>query len=243
MDRTISRSTRAILTALVVPLAVVSTALAVDVTGTVRVPSGFAHTPPESPEQARRARYWEAWNGFLAPRTLGFDPSRDLAVVLTGEGPMTEAAPAAPGAPEPRGFEIRNGGLWPSTLVERTGATLRILNTDPCSHQLTAAGHTALGPTPTAPGLTRQAVVAEAGSWPITDQVYAHVHGHLHVIDDLIARAVVQSDGAYRFSNVAPGTYTLKVFHGERTIQTREGVVVPEGRELTIEPIQLGAAQ
>lgn len=235
MDRTTERRSRAWFWLLVPALAVATaaTASAVDVRGTLRVPSEYGRTPPESEREGARSNYWDEWNGFLDPRPHGFDADRHLAVVLTGEGPMAEEQP---------GFAIANGSLSPSTMVARAGATLQIRNTDPVVHQLYAEGHSELTPTPTSPGLTRQLVVADAGDWPVADRIYAHVTGHLHVLPDLVARAEVGSDGAYRFRNVPPGTYTLKVFHGPRLLHTQEGVEVSEGRELTLEPIAIGAA-
>lgn len=213
-------------------LTVASAALAVDVRGTLRVPSDYGAPAAESDEESRRNRYWEEWNGFIDPRDPSFDASRELAVVLTGEGAMAEEQP---------GFKIANGGLWPATMVERAGATLRIQNTDPMAHQLSAEGHSEFTPTPTSPGLTRQLLVSEAGAWPVRDQLYAHVRGHLHVLPDLVARARIDADGSYQFRNVPPGTYTLKIFHGERQIHEQAGVEVTDTRELTLEPIAVSA--
>lgn len=225
---------RAALALLVLTLAAATatTAWAVDVRGTLRVPSDYGATPPEPEEAARRNRYWDEWNGFLDPRPRRFDPSRELAVVLTGPGEP---------APEQPGFAIANGGLHPCTVVARAGATLRIENTDPVSHQLYADGLPDFAPTPTSPGLVRQQVLGEAGAWPLRDQRYSHVTGHLHVLADLIARAAVQPDGTFSFRNVPAGTYTLKVFHRERELHSAQ-VTVPEDRELVVDPIAIGAA-
>ncbi|MCB9596947.1 MAG: hypothetical protein H6719_29765 [Sandaracinaceae bacterium] len=234
MDRTTERSSRVVfsLTVLGLALATATTALAVDVRGRIRVPSDFGHTPPEDPETARRDHYWSQWNGFLEPRPRGFDAGRDLAVVLTGAGEL---------APDQPPYRLANGGLWPTTMVARTGGHIEIQNTDPVSHRIYADGLEALSDTPIAPGRMRPVDLAAAGHWVIGDRLYAHVSGHLHVIDDLIARATVQTDGSFHFANVPPGTYTLKVFHGEQLVHTQEGVVVEE-RELTIEPFALGGA-
>jgi hypothetical protein len=234
MERTPRRRSRALISLLVLGLAgtTAATAAAVDVHGSLRVPSDFGARAPESDEDRRRDHYWDEWNGFLDPRPRGFDAGRELAVVLTGEGALAEEQP---------GFRIANGGLWPTTLVERADATLRIQNSDPVSHQLFAEGHPEFGATPTSPGLTRQLVAGGPGHWPIRDQLYEHVQGHLHVLPDLVARARVESDGNFHFHNVPAGTYTLKVFRGERELRSQEGVTVAEGRELTLEPIQLGA--
>ena len=234
MGRTTGRR-RAVLSMLVLAgllLTVASAAMAVDVRGTLRVPSDYGGAPAEAEDETRRNRYWEEWNGFLDPRDPSFDAARELAVVLTGEGPMAEEQP---------GHEVANGALRPATIVERAGATLRIQNTDPMSHQLTAEGHPEFGPTPTSPGLTRQLLVSEAGSWPVRDVIYGHVRGHLHVLPDLVARARLEGDGTFHFRNVAPGTYTLKVFHGARMIHEQAGVEINDTRELTLEPIAISA--
>ncbi len=233
MDRTPSRPSRVVFSLAVLALATATaaTAMAVDVAGRVRVPSDYGRSPPADPDEARRDHYWNQWNGFLEPRPRGFDAARDLAVVLTGEGAMAEEQP---------GFRLANGGLWPTTMVARTGVRFELRNSDPVSHTLYAEGLTGFSETPVAPGRVRPVEVPSAGHFTMGDRVYQHVRGHLHVIDDLIARATVTSDGSYRFTNVPPGTYTLKVFHGANVVHTREGVVVEE-RELTIEPFDLGA--
>lgn len=234
MHRSTGRRSRAFLglSVLLLAGAMATTAWAVDVRGTLRVASDYRPPDTESAEKARRNYYWDEWNGFVDPKPRSFDPSREFAVVLVGDGEL---------APEQPSFAFVNGALSPATLVERVGATLRIENTDPVAHQLYAEGHAELGPTPTSPGLTRQLVVNEAGSWPLRDRRYAHVTGHLHVLPDLVARAHVQSDGSYRFRNVPAGTYTLKVFHRDRELLSRQ-VVVPEDRELVVDPIEIGPA-
>jgi hypothetical protein len=246
MNRTTEPRSRALASLLVPTLAVASAALvsgallaglarAVDVSGTLRVREGFGEPDQPSADDERRDRYWDEWNGFRDPSPRGFDPAVDLAVVLTGEGPMAEDQP---------GFEIAGGGLAPSTLVARGGGDLSIVNTDPTPHQLYAEGHEEFGPTATAPGLARRVPIAATGDWPIRDRLYHHVAGHLHVIDDLVARGRTVEDpeqprqARYRFENVPPGSYTLKVFHGAELVH-EQPVVVPEGRELTVEPIAL----
>jgi len=212
--------------------ALATTAWAVDVRGSLRIPSEYGAPQPESAQARELNRYWDEWNGFLDPRPRRFDPSRELAVVLTGPGELAAEQP---------GFAIANGGLRPCTIVERAGANLSIANNDPVTHQLFAEGLADFGPTPTAPGLARQQRVAEAGAWPLRDQRYSHVTGHLHVLPDLIARAAVQRDGTFLFRGVAPGAYTLKIFHRERELHTAQ-VTVPEDRELVVDPIAIGAA-
>ncbi len=235
MKRTTGSRTRAVLALLVLALAVATaaTAMAVEVRGTLRIPADYGRTQPDA-EQERRNHYWDEWNGFLEPRPRRFEPGRELAVVLTGgEGGMFEEQP---------GFTITNGTLMPRTIVERAGGTLRIHNTDPVTHKLFADGLAGFTPSPVSAGLVRsQTLPNAAGNWPLKDQLYPHVSGHLHVLADLRARASVQPDGTFIFRNVQGGTYTLRIFHGAREVHSAE-VVVPADRELVVDPIAIGAA-
>lgn len=232
MTPTTGGRSRAFLTLLVLTalVATATTALAVDVRGSLRAPADYGQLPAEPEEEQRRNHYWEEWNGVVEPRPRRFDASRELAVVLTGAGEML---------PDQPGFSFSQGALRPSTIVERVGATLRIQNTDPVRHQLFAEG--VLNPTPTSPGGARTETLSAAGSWPLGDQLYAHVRGHLHVVPDLVARATVQPDGTFVFRAVPAGSYVLKVFHGERELHSAP-ITVPEERELVVDPIAIGAA-
>jgi hypothetical protein len=234
MNRTNGRRLRAALSILVLALAVASatTAWAVDVRGTLQVPSDYGRPAEAREDNTRRTYYWDEWNGFLDPRPHRFDAARELAVVLVGGTAMM---------PDQPGFRIANGTLSPSTIVERVGATLRIHNTDPVSHQIFARGLAGFTASPTAPGLVRVQALETAGDWALGDELYGHVTGHLHVLPDLAARATIQPDGSFIFRNVAAGQYTLKIFHGAREIHAAQ-VQVPADRELVVEAIRVGAA-
>ncbi len=233
MTRTNGRRACAVFSILVLALAVgtATTAWAVEVRGTLRVPTDYGHSAA-NPDEERRNHYWEEWNGFLDLRPARFDPSREIAVVLTGDGPL---------APNQPPIAIANGALSPATIVARVGSEWEIKNTDPVVHQLAAEGLSELGPTPIAPDLPRRQTITQAGHWPLRDEVYGHIRGHLHALPDLVARAVVQPDGSFVFHDVPAGTYTLKVFHGERELHSAQ-VTVPEDRELVVDPIAIGAA-
>lgn len=233
MTRTNGHRARAVFSFIVLALAVgtAATAWAVDVRGTLRVASDYGQSTT-NPDEERRNHYWQEWNGVLDLRPARFDASRELAVVLTGEGPLAPNQPA---------IAITNGALLPATIVARVGSEWEIQNGDPVTHQLFAEGLSELGPTPTAPGLARRQTITQAGHWPLRDQLYGHVRGHLHALPDLVARATVQPDGSFVFHEVPAGTYTLKVFHGERELHSAE-VTVPEDRELVVDPIAIGAA-
>jgi hypothetical protein len=208
--------------------------LAGDVRGTLQVPSDLPSMNP-APGDARllRTRYWEEWNGVLEARAPRFETSRELAVVLTGEGPMSQG--------EQPPLRLHNGSLLPATLVVRVGSAFQIRNDDGVAYELYAEGNDEFGPIQIAPGNARPLTISAPGSWPVRDRVYPHVRGHLHALPNLVARAFVESNGSYVFRGVAPGSYRLHVFHGPREVTSQE-ITVPESGTLQVPPITVVAA-
>lgn len=214
-------------------LAAPAAAWALDVRGTLQVPSDLVPLAPAPTDAERaRARYWEEWNGVLDPRPARVDAARELAVVLTGSGAASEG--------EQPPFRIHNGSLWPATIVARAGTAISIRNEDGIAYELFAEGNAELGPIQTAPGNARPVTLTAPGNWPLRDRVHPHVRGHLHALADLVARAFVERDASYTFRGVAPGTYRLRVLHGARELASQD-VNVPEGGTLNVPPISLAA--
>jgi hypothetical protein len=195
--------------------------------------SGSLELPAELPAAAREEHppfYWEEWNGFLDPKPRRIDATRDVAVVLLGEGP---------GAPNE--FKLLGGDLMPSTMVARGGADIRIVNTDGCTHELYSDDVEGLTPLSTAPGNARSFAAPAPGSYVIRDRLYGHIEGHLHVVQNLVARAVPDATGRFTFGEIAPGTYTVKAFYGAREVGAREIEVTSS--PLTVDPIRLNLAE
>jgi hypothetical protein len=228
-------SRRAVMITVVCVLsAICSSALAGDVRGTLTVPSDLASMAPAIADAAAgRARYWEEWNGFLDPRPTRVDPAREIAVVLTSDGPVSEG--------EQPHLRLHNGSLMPATVVVRVGAGFQIQNDDGCSYEIFAEGLEEIMPVQTAPGMARPLTVSAAGHWPLADRIYPHVRGHLHAIPDLVSRAQVDASGAYVFRDVAPGAYTLHVYHGDHEV-TSTPVEIGDQRELVVPAIHVQAA-
>lgn len=215
--------------ALVLPSAV----LAVDVRGSLTIPPDFASfVAPATDAERPRARYWEEWNGVLEPRPFRFDLVREIAVVLTG-------GPASDGEQPP--LRLHNGTLSPATIVVRAGTAIQIRNDDGVAYELFAEGLSDFGPIATAPGNARPITIPSPGHWPIRDRNHSHVRGHLHALPDLVSRAFVEPNGSYTFRGIGPGTYRLRVFHGERELAAQE-IVVPEAGTLTVPAIAVAAA-
>jgi hypothetical protein len=183
-------------------------AAAVEVRGLMRVvgtlphPAGAALTAPFKP-------YWEEWNGFLDPGKGAPDPAQVLSVVLRGKGAAQD-----PGCQ----YQLRGGTFAPTTMVVAKGSTLRIENTDGCSHELYADDVEGFQALQTAPGNARAVPVSSPGHFVIRDRLYPHVTGHVHVVDDLVACAALEGNGRFRFPDVTDGEYTLEVYLGERKV-------------------------
>lgn len=215
-------------------LAITSSALAGDIRGTLTVPSDLASmTPAVTDEANARLRYWDEWNGFIAPRPTRVDPTREIAVVLTGEGAASDG--------EQPPYRFHNGSLSPATVVVRVGAGFQIRNDDGFSYELMAEGLDDIGPVQTAPGNARPITVTQAGHWPLADRNLPHVRGHLHAIPDLVSRAFVEANGNYVFHGVAAGSYVLHVYHGDHEV-TSQPVAVGDAHELTVPAINVTAA-
>lgn len=207
-------------------LALVATAGATPIRGSVEVPRDY--TPPAD-EDGPALYYWEEWNGVLDPKPQRIEVPRRVAVVLVGE---SEGA-------RPESFvKLQGGAFDPSTMVMQAGSTLRIQNTDPMAHHLYSETVDAFAPNQLASGAARSVTLpGEAGHHVIRDEVYPHIEGHLHVVADLAARAEVDARGNYVFEDVEPGTYTLEAYFDDRKVHSQE-IEVPQ-RELTIDPVSL----
>lgn len=200
-------------------------AAAVEVRGLMKVVGTLPH-PAQVGIAGPFEPYWEEWNGFLDPRDASPSPGQVLSVVLRGRGAADEPSCE---------YALRGGAFAPTTMVAAKGANLRIENTDGCAHELYADGIEGFTPLQTAPGNARAVPLATTGHFVIRDRLYPHVVGHLHVVDDLVACADVDTKGRFRFPGVTDGAYTLEVYHGESKVLSEP--VEASGRYHTTDPL------
>lgn len=177
---------------------------------------------------------WELENGIKEVQPDRLEMRRELAVVL-----VSDSVQPKPGQ-DPARVEVAfsGGALLPSTIAVRVGTTLLIRNDDEIGHELYAPELQGLSAEPTTARGRRSIALKTPGSWPLRDRLLPHLHGHLHVLPDLVAIGTLDAGGQYSFGDVAPGMYTLKVFQGEREVLSRPFEL--GSHPLVLDPMTLG---
>lgn len=181
-----------------------------------------------SADSGQQDYYWRVWNGALPEQRDKGDHS-DVLAVLTGK---------FTGAPIGCRFGFRGGGLDPSTIAARSGTTVRIDNRDAFTHELAVEGLAGFTPLEYGPGKARAIQVPAGGPWALGDRIYGHVDGHLHSMRELVACATVMPNGRFRFDNVPPGPYSLRILRGSEQVAVRR-VTVPAGKTLKVDPLSM----
>lgn len=172
--------------------------------------------------------YWKVWNGALPEQPAAVDYGNVLAV-LTGK---------FTGPPIGCKFAFRGGGLSPSTIVSRSGSTIRVENRDAFTHELSVEGLAGFTPLEAGPGKARVIPVPAGGPWKLGDRIYGHVDGYLHSMRELVACATVNASGKFKFEDVPPGPYSLRILRGSEQVASRR-ITVPSGRSVEIDPLNM----
>jgi len=203
-------------------------ASAESVEGSVQGNTGKEVSSDSSPQDY----YWKVWNGALPEQTEKVDRS-DVLAVLTGK---------FTGPPIGCEFGFRGGGLSPSTIAARSGTTVRIQNRDAFTHELSVEGLPGFTPLESGPGKARAIPVPAGGPWELGDRIYGHVDGYLHSMRELVACATLTASGRFRFDNVPPGPYSLRILRGSEQVATRR-VTVPAGKTLKVDPLTMSKSR
>jgi hypothetical protein len=201
-------------------------ARAVPVQGTLGLPASLGDATPV-PDQ-----YWEVRNGVLPTRPDRLSPRRELLVVLRGsEGAEQTGCD----------YGLRGGDLMPRTMVVEADSTLRITNHDATPHELhvdSLDGFTALS---TAPGMARSERIPTGGPYAIADKLYPHIHGKIVAVTGLVACGTLDAHGAYRFADVAAGSYQLEVYRDGEVV-ARQDVELADGGAVTVPELSVAAS-
>jgi hypothetical protein len=185
-----------------------------------------------SSESSEQDYYWKVWNGALPEQREKNDHS-DVLAVLTGK---------FTGPPIGCSFGFRGGGLDPSTIAARSGTTVRVENRDAFTHELSVDGLPGFTPLESGPGKARAVPVPAGGPWQVGDRIYGHINGHLHSMRELVACARVTASGRFRFDNVPPGPYSLRILRGSEQVATRR-VTVPASKTLKVDPLSMSKSR
>jgi hypothetical protein len=179
-------------------------------------------------ESDQKDHYWRVWNGALPERRDKGDHD-DVLAVLTGK---------FTGPPIGCTFRFRGGALDPSTLAARTGTQIRVENRDAFTHELAVEGLPGFSPLEAGPGKARVISVPAGGPWEVGDRIYGHVDGYLHSMRELVACASVSASGKFRFNDVPPGPYSLRILRGSEQVAVRR-VTVPAGKTFQVDPLTM----
>jgi len=186
-------------------------------------PSTDARSEPD-----QKDHYWRVWNGAL-PERRDEGNHDDVLAVLTGKFTRPPIGCT---------FRFRGGALDPSTLAARTGTQVRVENRDAFTHELAVEGLAGFTPLEAGPGKARVIAVPAGGPWELGDRIYGHVDGYLHSMRELVACASVTPSGKFRFDDVPPGPYSLRILRGAEQVAVRR-VIVPTGKTLQVDAIAL----
>jgi hypothetical protein len=180
--------------------------------------------------EAVRSPYWQEWNGFIDPKKASTDYAREVSAVLIGSAATRDATTVV----------LRDGTLTPSTIVVQHGTPLRIRNDDDFGHELYVEGLKQFDAVATSSGQTRTIQMEQTGVFVVRDKLAPHVRGHLHVIAKITHAVNPSADGSFKFEEVPPGQYTLKLFRNASEVYSNE-LEVTSTRELVIDPISVAA--
>jgi len=198
-------------------------ALAGDVRGVIEIAPDFHPIEPSLDEP--RDHLLEQPNGVVPVAPVRFVAPEELSVVLIGDS-------AEP--PVGCSYALRGGGLTPATMVAKAGTELELENYDGFSYELHVNGIEGFAAGPILPGSIRSIrVPTTVGVFSIHDAVQPHVQGRLHVIPDLVACGVIAANGEYRFRDVVPGEYTVRVYFQDEVVG-EDMVVVEDDANVTV---------
>ena len=200
--------------------------LAGGVSGRLELPA-----PPERPPVTQRGFLDRAENPLTPVRPVNVGPY--LAVVLEGE--------ARPQSPGQVAWELGGDSFGKPLIVVPVGAEVLITNTSGTPRTLTALEDPKLlESAPIAPSNSRSFRPLEPRVYTITDKDAPHLRGRVLVVPTPYFAAVEVSGGklehgAFQISDVAEGSYKVRVFYRDGWIdRPDEAVTVPAKNKVEV---------
>jgi plastocyanin len=208
-----------------------SPALATKVTGKIVVTREFREAldsaAKKNEEGPQAASYWNEPNGLLPVEPPRVDPAADLGVVLFQEGAPAPAPDSVATVP------VRAARLEKSVVVVRPGSTLRFNNVDPFDHELYSPTVEAFKPERQAKGAFRPIEFKAEGTYEVRCKMMPHFLGWVVAVPATLVLALNKA-GEFALEDLAPGKYTIRIFHGGAWVH-EESFVVEDKREQEFE--------
>jgi plastocyanin len=147
---------------------------------------------------------------------------------------LVGAAGAVAEAAAPMELNQKGCKFAPHVLVVQQGAALDILNNDGISHNIHSHSTANAEFNKAQPGFKKkmQQTFDKAERVRLTCDIHPWMNGWV-VVADKEAVAVTDAAGAFKITNVPPGTYKLEVWHEKLGVQTRD-VTVKAGADAAI---------
>jgi len=194
----LSRASRLLIAAVVTCLALLSSAQATTVRGTVKMPDASRST-------RLYHGYWRLDNGNVPVQTSGGAKAETIVVLENVKGSK---------APSARTVTIELGSLdaRPRLVVTGPGSVIELKNTGKVRHELSTPDKPAVMQLETLlPGNTRRQRFESVGDYVIRDSEYPHIMICVLVVGTTYFSAV-DDKGSFSIANVPDSTATLKVW-------------------------------
>lgn len=167
-------------------------------------------------------------------QTVRVGPGGGLADAVVSLTDITRGAAPQPAAPA---LDQRGCNFTPRVLLTTIGGTVRVLNSDPLTHNVHTLAFDNRSVNRTQP--TGLDVIEVSFDAPEKVKIKCDLHPWMSawiVVTDHPYHAVTDEAGAFTISNVPPGTYTLEVWHETLgTTSQTVTIVAGESQDLIID--------
>jgi hypothetical protein len=183
--------------------------------------------------QAKRY-YWRVPNGAVATEAPRVNPSRDLAVILeSADGGSVAPAGAT------KVVKLQGARLNPSVIVVTPHTNIRFRNDDGLVYELRCPENSAMANGQVVPpGREAEFSFDQVGVFEITDRRLPHLIGYVVVVGTAYglnpAAGAQVGQSSVSFTDVQPGRYVVKVFHGGEWV-AQQALEVTETEEVGLQ--------
>jgi hypothetical protein len=168
--------------------------------GAIKLPEDFPGLIMRKPQG-----YWLVPNYTIEPLSPLVDPRASMVVVIEGKEP----SPAKPQTPH---ILIEDSRFSPPAVVVQPNTKMTFQNKEPIMHLLEPAAGNFMSVTSIGPGSSVDLSISRPGSYCIRSTEIPHLKLYILVTEASLF-TVSDVKGAFAFSDVRPGTYTLRIWY------------------------------